>query len=111
MLRGQDGANTEMQLFPQKIFDLAAENKGLLRVKCVCLHLWPTLALAGASPVLGWALLSPTFYLLTMELYLLFYYLFMRHTQKETETQAEGEAGSMQGAQCGTRSQDPGIMA
>ena len=28
---------------------------------------------------------------------------------RDTETQAEGEAGSMQGAQCGTRSQDPGL--
>ena len=27
-----------------------------------------------------------------------FIYLFMRHTQGEAETQAEGEAGSMQGA-------------
>ena len=35
----------------------------------------------------------------------------MRDTQKEAETQAEGEAGSMQGDRCGTRSQDPGIMA
>ena len=26
----------------------------------------------------------------------------MRDTQKEAETQAEGEAGSLQGAQCGT---------
>ena len=33
----------------------------------------------------------------------------MRHTEREEETQAEGEAGSMQGAQCGTRSQDLGI--
>ena len=33
-----------------------------------------------------------------------FIYLFMRDTQREVETQAEGEAGSMQGAQCGTRS-------
>ena len=31
----------------------------------------------------------------------------MRDTQREPETQAEGEAGSLQGAQCGTRSQDP----
>ena len=29
-----------------------------------------------------------------------FIYSFMRHT--EAETQAEGEAGSQQGAQCGT---------
>ena len=33
----------------------------------------------------------------------------MRGTQREAETQAEGEAGSMQGAQCRTRSHDPGI--
>ena len=32
----------------------------------------------------------------------------MRHTQREAETQAEREAGSMQGAPCGTRSQDLG---
>ena len=34
----------------------------------------------------------------------------MRDTQREAETQEEGEAGSMQEAQCGTPSQDPGIM-
>ena len=28
----------------------------------------------------------------------------MRDTQRETETQAEGEAGSLQGARCGTQS-------
>ena len=32
----------------------------------------------------------------------------MRDTQRGAETQAEGEAGSIQGAPCGTRSQDPG---
>ena len=31
-----------------------------------------------------------------------FIYLFMKDTEREAETQAEGEAGSMQGAQCGT---------
>ena len=36
----------------------------------------------------------------------------MRDTEREREeTQAEGEAGSMQGAQCGTRSQDSKIMS
>ena len=30
----------------------------------------------------------------------------MRDTEREAETQAEREAGSMQGAQCETRSQD-----
>ena len=35
----------------------------------------------------------------------------MRDTQREAETQAEGEAGSMWGARCGTRSQDPGITS
>ena len=34
----------------------------------------------------------------------------MRDREREAETQAEGEAGSMQGARCGTRSQDPRIM-
>ena len=32
----------------------------------------------------------------------------MRDTEREAETQAEGEAGSPQGARCGTRSPDPG---
>ena len=41
-----------------------------------------------------------------------FIYLFMRDTDggQGTEAQAEGEAGSMQGAQCGTRSWDSRIM-
>ena len=30
---------------------------------------------------------------------------------REAETQAEEEAGSMQGARLGTRSQDPGVTA
>ena len=33
----------------------------------------------------------------------------MIEREREAETQAEGEAGSMQGAQCGTRSQDSRI--
>ena len=33
-------------------------------------------------------------------------YLFTRDTGREAEKQAEGEAGSLWGAQCGTRSQD-----
>ena len=32
----------------------------------------------------------------------------MRDTKREAETQAEGEAGSPQGARCGSRSQIPG---
>ena len=39
-----------------------------------------------------------------------FIYLFVRHTEREAETQAEGEAGSMQGAQCGTQTRHSGIM-
>ena len=39
-----------------------------------------------------------------------FYFLFMRDTQREAKTQTEGEAGSMQGARCGTRSRNWGIM-
>ena len=44
-----------------------------------------------------------------------FIYLFMgdthteREREREAETQAEGETGPMQGAQCGTRSQDSRI--
>ena len=32
----------------------------------------------------------------------------MRDTHREVETQAKGEAGSLQGPQCGTQSHDPG---
>ena len=48
-----------------------------------------------------------------------FYFLFFKiltihswetQRQREVETQAEGEAGSMQGPRCGTQFQDPGIM-
>ena len=37
-----------------------------------------------------------------------FIYLFMRDTEREAEAQAEGEVGSIQGAQHGTRSQHLG---
>ena len=39
-----------------------------------------------------------------------FIHLFMKATQREAETQVEGEAGSLLGARCRTRSQDPGMM-
>ena len=39
-----------------------------------------------------------------------FIYLFMRDTWREAEIWAEEEAGSPQGAQCGTRSWDCRIM-
>ena len=39
-----------------------------------------------------------------------FIYLFIRDTERETETQAKGKAGSLQGAWCGTWPQDSGIM-
>ena len=35
----------------------------------------------------------------------------MTDPEREAETQAEGEAGSMQGAGCGTQSRDPGVTA
>ena len=37
------------------------------------------------------------------------FYLLISDTEREAETQAEGEAGSLQGPRCGTRSQDPRI--
>ena len=40
----------------------------------------------------------------------MFIYLFMRDPEREAETPAEGEAGSMQGAQRGTRSRIPGSL-
>ena len=69
-----------------------------------------------APPTASWPLLT----ILTFSFYLFFkdsikkkdvIYLFMRDTQREAETQAEGEASSLQGARCGTRSRDPGIMS
>ena len=33
----------------------------------------------------------------------------MKDTEREAETQAEGEAGLLRGAQCGTQSQEAGI--
>ena len=39
-----------------------------------------------------------------------FIYLFMKDTQREAETQAKEEADTLQGAQHGTQSPDPGIM-
>ena len=42
-------------------------------------------------------------------IYSLEIYLFMRHTLREAETWAEGEAGSVQGARCWTWSPDSGI--
>ena len=33
----------------------------------------------------------------------------MRDTEREADTQAEGEAGFPRGAQCGIRSRDPGL--
>ena len=38
-----------------------------------------------------------------------FIYSFTRDPEREAETQAEGEAGSLQGAPCGTRSWDPRV--
>ena len=34
-----------------------------------------------------------------------------RHRKRNAEAEAEGETGSLRGAQCGTRSQDPGIIS
>ena len=47
-------------------------------------------------------MVSPSFYYYFFKIY-----LFMKDTQRERERQAGGEAGSMQGAQRGTQSQDP----
>ena len=77
----------------------------------------------------GWQILVPTWILylfiylciyvficlfiyLFIFIFLDFIYLFRRdtHTQREAETQAEGEAGSMQGAWCRTQSRHSRIM-
>ena len=41
--------------------------------------------------------------------FLKIFYLFMRDTQREAETQTEGETGSPRETRCRSRSQDPGI--
>ena len=48
-------------------------------------------------------------FIVLRRLFFFFKILFIneRHTKREAETQAEGEAGSMQGARCGTRSRIP----
>ena len=48
--------------------------------------------------------------LLFLKEFLKFIYSWETQREREAETQAEGEAGSMQGARCGTQSRDPGIM-
>ena len=49
----------------------------------------------------------------TIKIHLLTFFLrlysFVRDTEREVETQTEGEAGSPRGARCGTWSQDPGV--
>ena len=47
-------------------------------------------------------------YLFSVFLFLKIFYLFIHERHREAETQAEGQAGSLQGAPCGTRSQSPG---
>ena len=56
------------------------------------------------SPDLGFQAESivPTNSLFFLRFFKNFIYLFMRDTERKAETQAEGEAGSMQGALCGT---------
>ena len=41
-------------------------------------------------------------YLFGINFFCKIFYLFMRDTEREAETQAEGESGSPWGAQCGT---------
>ena len=48
----------------------------------------------------SWAELSDSFFFLKIS------FFHERHTEREAETQAEGEPDSMQGARCGTRSLD-----
>ena len=51
----------------------------------------------------------PGAWILWIFVFLKIIYLFMRNTEREAETQVEGEAGSLQGTRHGTGSQDPGI--
>ena len=68
---------------------------------------------AGAKPLCHPGIPSFSFfiYLLYLFIFKYFIYLFTRDTQREreAETQAEGEAGSIRGARCGTRSWNPRI--
>ena len=59
-------------------------------------RLWvPHFGFSGLSPVSGLVCLeaAPSFFF-----FIRFIYLFMRDTEREAETQAEGEAGSLRGA-------------
>ena len=49
------------------------------------------------------------FYYIEAHLFFLRFYLFIheRHREREAEIQAEGEAGSLQGAQCGLHPRSP----
>ena len=47
--------------------------------------------------------------LLKIQILFFFKILFIHEKHTEAKTQAEGEAGSLRGAQCGTQSQDSGI--
>ena len=69
------------------------------------------LVLGAAVFEYGWTkcLLEPLLSVLIFFFLRFLIYLFMRDTQREAETQAEKEAGSMQGAWCGTRSWDSRI--
>ena len=57
---------------------------------------------AGAKPLRHPGI--PNYFFLRFNLF-----IHERHTHREAETQAEGEAASLWGAQCGTQSQDPRI--
>ena len=73
------------------------------------LHVWARAEMTQSSAQLGLLMWLPRgawafSFLFFSFLFFLRFYLFIheRHTQREAETQAEGEAGSMQGARCGT---------
>ena len=90
---------------------------------CFCLLLW--MPLTGVPLILTfwdifimngcWVLPSALSYQVRWSVIFFFFLkipLFINslETEKEAETQAEEEAGSLWGALCGTRSQDPRIM-
>ena len=88
-------------------------SRSVCSVQELCVHTTSvTFGIAGHFKCRAMRKIGPCHGLPVHSLDLLKNYLFIheRHREGETETQAEGEAGSLQGARCGTRSQDPGVM-
>ena len=89
--------------FCDRPFSLIYTLTGLIYNSFILASPCPTLSMINV-----W-LSFPHRFFIFLKIFEYFIYLFMRDTHTEAETPAEGEAGSMQGAWCGTRSWDSRI--